>query len=210
MKNLVNKKLVKAITIGISASMLLQPVAAYAADGEELDKSLTSDEQKVSKQPSATETVEQAAQSFDTEVNNETNSVSAAVAEVNANVQAIDQQFNGKENEAGAETVAETVETITNNDLQEVHNDNYDQIKEAAENLSKDVEEIKKDVENLNTDAENISDAQDTRNDAVKELENTESVEAAAQKADTAYDGVSEKIAQANEKIEKCYNQGAG
>ncbi|SCY51889.1 hypothetical protein [Butyrivibrio sp. INlla14] len=191
MKNLVNKKLVKAITIGISASMLLQPVAAYATDGEELNKSLTNGEQKVSKEPTATETVEQAAQSFDTEVNNETNSVSAAIAEVNANVQAIDQQFNGKENATEAETVA----TITNNDLQEVYNDNYDQIKEAAENLSKDVEEIKKDVENLNTDAENISDAQDTRNDAVKELENTDSVDAAAQKADTAYDGVSEKIA---------------
>ena len=192
-KNLLNKQLIKAISLGISASMALQPVTALANDS--VDPIAPENAGVEKQQVTGVQAVDDAAEES---VNANTafaNSVSGDNG-VAKSAEAVDGLFNANE-----------PDKISNADLNTFYNNN-------KENINKDVETVKEcsntvsgNVDTLSKDAKSLSGTEKERNEAVTILEGTANVNEAAKNADEAFDNVSETIDAANDKISNAKTQ---
>ena len=195
-----DKKILSALTIGISAMLFLQtPISAYAAYDGELDNTPPDDTESTSSQtqdnyePVTTEAQEEATQAQEACVSQDdvipaTEEEPAIGSAQEETVEAADLIVNGDEEKdiekAGEEVVAEeaTAEAINN-------------LVEAAQEVLDDKAEGSEDLSNIEAAAADISGSEDSAKEQIAEAEN------ANKDADKAYNDAVEAVEKATDII---------
>ena len=195
-----DKKILSALTIGISAMLFLQtPISAYAAYDGELDNTPPDDTESTSSQtqdnyePVTTEAQEEATQAQEACVSQDdvipaTEEEPAIGSAQEETVEAADLIVNGDEEKdiekAGEEVVAEeaTAEAINN-------------LVEAAQEVLDDKAEGSEDLSNIEAAAADISGSEDSAKEQIAEAEN------ANKDADKAYNDAVEAVEKAGDII---------
>lgn len=223
-KNLLNKQLIKAISLGISASMAFQPVTALAAEDANAGtvdnagdnvleiESATAEEtvfdQNEKAISDAEEMIEAAEKATGLTFDNSDDEVASVTGEVEKAVDTVIEANNGVENaEEHSANKDKAIDEMKNN-LDENYNTNVENSKKAYEEAVKaaaDVEEIGASIteETVLTDAENkVKEANEKHEEVLKMLASAEEEYDAAK---AAYDKAFENYRKASEEGSKSF-----
>lgn len=192
-KNLLNKQLIKAISLGISASMALQPVTALANDS--VDPISPENAGVEEQQVTGVKAVDDAAEVIVDANTAFANSVSGDNG-VAKSAEAVDGLFNANE-----------PDKISNADLNTFYNNNKENINKDVETVKESSNTVSGNLDTLSKDAKSLSGTEKERNEAVTILEGTANVNEAAKNADEAFDNASETIDAAKDKISNANTQ---
>ena len=164
-RKMMNKQLIKAIAVGLSASMVLQPVTALAIEGD--GDNLTEGNEQQANNPSEVELVNNAEQAFDESVNDSDMGVEQAVEQVNESLAAVQDQFTPEAPAADDPVVEDTKEAVSNPDLNQVYDNSISNISQDAQNLTNSVDTVQDDITELNGDVQTLNSTDSNRKDAV-------------------------------------------